>query len=357
MATRHAEPVDDSWSGTRECVKRWPNARELYLSCRRCGAAGSVYVNDDSTVIWSVLPVTVERGRVEHKCPEPTATDVCRWTNPVAERLFDDMATLRYFSDDGRLATWAPALKVEDGAEVVSVPNLQTRIAGELQRDRESIDRYLSTKDHQGISRPVVIARGAPSMFPGILVRVAGAFLRALDDEESDRKRWNPPASELRQQIAELADEFRAATPKSQQPGDPLTLDQLAILRRRPLAPLNAAAATFHRDEEQQQRKFSVIYCAGTEPENDDTPADPLAAAVHVDPPGHPADSAELQRAIRTLPTEEAIAVRMKLDGCPGREIADHLGVSQPRAYRLLWRGVGQLAAEVKREQEILDAA
>lgn len=355
---------DDILEGsTFEDHKRWPEAREVYLSCDRCGAGGSVLA-DQQSVKWSVLPLKVHGGKFEHDCaPPPIDRRPAHPPSDELRRLADDMVVLRYFTNDGRLAVWNPPLRVIDqDGNVVPVSNLRSNVDGELKRDRQSVQRYTAGAKPGGL----------PSADPGSLTRAVGAFLRAADDDPRDdqgrRLRWEPPASELRAQIAELADEFRSATPRQQRPPDPVTAEQLAILRRRPLQPLTNSAEQFHRDEGQNRRQHAgrpvqeVLYPGresgresdtGRESEDEKPKADPLYSAQHANREPH---LAEIRRIVDLL-TAGGVALRLKLDGWTVPEIAEHVGEPVWRTYALIREAIEDAKAIVEQEQRLLDAA
>jgi hypothetical protein len=208
------------------------------------------------------------------------------------------METLRYFSSDGRLGIWAPKLK--------------SKIAGEVERDEKSRQRYAFPTS------------GAPSAEPGSHVRVTGAFLRALED------------SALQEQISKLALDFRAVTPPGQLPDDSLTPEQRSILARRPTTLVTAGAAAFHRDEGQEQRTMTVV------PSGDSLAG--LPGTVDT-------ERSDLRRLAGTQSGDAGAALRFWLDGHSGQEIADLLGVKRSTAYELVRSGARKVTADLELER------
>lgn len=315
-----ARPVEPRRAGEFAC-------RGCFLIKLDCQRAGDGYCADcaDPTFRASApaKPLAVRRAAARPAMAAKARPAIVWQESPEAARVYADMVTLGYFTDDGRLATWG---------------RMRSGFDGIRQKNREAAERA-----------------GGESRL-GVHVKPSGAVEYVLTHPETAAR------------IAELAARYRAAT----------TAQERRVIRSvRPLQPVEAGERAFHKDvlDEHQHagRPVTVHLTDFAAEDGDQTQADAArdwlrtvesgieglpATGVDAGAIGEPVGfHSDLEPFIAALPTREAIALRMKLDGETLVTIAGHLDCAISTAREHVRRAAIKVLDEIEREKTLLEAA
>lgn len=330
-ARQGADPVADTVAGTVAHAPR--DGREMLLCCAWCGALGSAAPapqnHSDRTgetrsetrsgLSWSALPVDGEAdsGTLTHRrCGgpiiaydtnarsrrrtvplparpdrQPAAITAPRWqTTTHADQVYDDMRTLGYFDDRGRL-------------------KMQSRIGAIRRKNRQAAERAGGT-DRTGDH-----------------IKASAAIGHVLDRADTAAV------------IHQLADEYRAATTKA---------ERWAILARRPLPPVNAGERALHKEQLDEHqiagRPVTADPTDWTAPGRIDADDESGADARPPAQPGTLLDFPEVpDEMLGWLPSDERTVIARTFDGYTLQEIADELGYPLGRVWRIKQRAIRYL--------------